>query len=210
MPYHIYTLFIQKYANFIKMQESSIESFKPASRQQWRKWLQKNHDKKQSVWLILYRKEAEIPTVHWSDAVDEALCFGWIDSQRKSIDKEKFMQRFSIRKPNSTWSKINKQKIKRLTKEGLMTAAGLKVIEAAKRNGSWSVLDDVEELIIPKDLEDAFRKKAGSKKHFVSLSRSKRRAMLLWLALTKRPETRATRVSRIAEHCAKKLTSDLF
>jgi uncharacterized protein YdeI (YjbR/CyaY-like superfamily) len=192
------------------MKESSIESFTPGSRQQWRKWLEKNHSKKQSVWLILYRKESDIPTLDWSDAVDEALCFGWIDSTRKSIDKEKFMQRFSIRKPNGTWSKINKQKIKRLMKEGLMTTAGVKVIEAAKENGSWSVLDEVEEHVIPKDLEDAFKKKAGSKNHFLSLSKSRRRAMLLSLALTKRPETRAARISKIAEHCAKKLTTDLF
>jgi len=162
------------------------------------------------VWLILYRKESDIPTINWSDAVDEALCFGWIDSVRKSIDEEKFMQRFSTRKSNSTWSKINKQKIKRLIKEGLMTEAGMKVIKAAKQNGSWSILDDVEEHVIPKDLEDAFRKKAGSKSHFLSLTRSKRRAMLLALALTKRPETRARRIEMIADHCAKKLTSELF
>ena len=191
------------------MKETSIESFTPGSRQQWRKWLQKNHNKTQSVWLILHRKESGIPTLDWSDAVDEALCFGWIDSIRKSVDEEKFMQRFSVRKPNSTWSKINKQKIKRLIKEGLMTEAGMQVIKVAKQNGSWSVLDDVEEHIIPKDLEAAFKKKAGSKSHFLSLSKSKRRAMLLSLALTKRPETRAMRISKIAEHCAKKLTSDL-
>ncbi len=190
------------------MKETSIESFTPGSRQQWRKWLQKNHNKTQSVWLILHRKESGIPTLDWSDAVDEALCFGWIDSIRKSVDEEKFMQRFSVRKPNSTWSKINKQKIKRLIKEGLMTEAGMQVIKVAKQNGSWSVLDDVEEHIIPKDLEAAFKKKAGSKSHFLSLSKSKRRAMLLSLALTKRPETRVLRISKIAEHCAKKLTSD--
>lgn len=192
------------------MKESPIESYTPGSRKQWRTWLQKNHDKKQSVWLILYRKEANIPTLDWSEAVDEALCFGWIDSIRKSIDKEKFMQRFSMRKPNSTWSKINKQKIKRLIKEGLMTEAGMQVIKAAKKNGSWSILDEVEEHIIPKDLDDAFRKKAGSKNHFLSLSKSKRRVMLLSLALTKRPETRSARIARIAEHCAKKLTTDIF
>ena len=190
--------------------EPQIESVCPDSRQQWRKWLQKNHNKKDSVWLILYKKESNIPTIHWSDAVDEALCFGWIDSQRKSIDEEKFMQRFSKRKANSTWSKVNKQKIQRLTKEGLMTKAGLNVIEAAKENGSWSVLDEVEELMIPKDLQDAFKKKAGSKSYFLSLSKSKQRAILLRLVLTKRPETRAKRIREIAEHCAKKITPALF
>lgn len=151
-----------------------------------------------------------MPTVDWSDAVDEALCFGWIDSQRKSIDEEKFMQRFSKRKANSTWSKVNKQKIQLLTQEGLMTEAGMKVIEVAKQNGSWSILDEVEELVVPKDLEQAFKKKAGSKSYFLSLSKSKRRAALLWLVLTKRPETRVKRIAEIAEHCAKKLPLDLF
>lgn len=192
------------------MEESEIGSVCPDNRQQWRKWLQKNHTTKDSVWLVLYKKESDIPTVNWSDAVDEALCFGWIDSQRKSIDEEKFMQRFSRRKANSTWSKVNKQKIQRLIKEGLMTKAGLEVIEAAKQNGSWSILDDVEEHVIPKDLEAAFKKKAGSKSFFLSLSKSKRRAALLALVLTKRPETRAKRVREIAEHCAKKLPPGIF
>jgi uncharacterized protein YdeI (YjbR/CyaY-like superfamily) len=186
-----------------KIKEPEVESVSPGNRQQWRKWLQKNHTKKDSVWIILHKKESNIPTVAWSDAVDEALCFGWIDSQRKSIDKEKFMQRFS--KANSTWSKVNKQKIQRLTKEGRMTEAGLKVIEVAKQNGSWSILDEVEKLVIPKDLEDAFKKKAGSKRYFLSLSRSKRRVALLGLVLTKRPETRAKRIGEIAEHCAQNL-----
>src|SRR5687768_8946652 len=99
------------------MKEPEIESFSPTSRAQWRKWLQKNHDKKDAVWLICYKKDSDKPAIPWSDFVDEGLCFGWIDSIRKSIDDEKFMQRFSKRKPNSTWSKINKEKVKRLTKE---------------------------------------------------------------------------------------------
>lgn len=186
------------------MNENQIESIYLKSRQHWRKWLQKNHDKKDSIWLICYKKESNTPSIAWSDAVDEALCFGWIDSQRNSIDEEKFMQRFSRRKANSTWSKVNKQKIQRLVKEGLMTEAGIKVIEAAKRNGSWSTLDEVEERTIPKDLENAFKKRRGSKSYFLSLSRSKRRVLLLGLVMAKRPETRAKRISEIVERCVKK------
>lgn len=186
------------------MNKDPIEPIYLKSRRHWRKWLQKNHDKKDSVWLICYKKESNTPTIAWSDAVDEALCFGWIDSQRRSIDDEKFMQRFSRRKATSTWSKINKQKIQRLTKEGLMTEAGIKVIEAAKRNGSWSILDEVEELMIPNDLEIAFKKRSGSKKHFLTLSRSTRRALLLGLVLTKRPETRIKRIREIVDLSAKK------
>lgn len=184
--------------------ENDIESFYPNSRQQWRKWLQKNHNKKHSVWVIHYKKESNIPTVTWSDAVDEALCFGWIDSQKKSIDNKKFMQRFSRRKPNSTWSKVNKQKIQRLIKEGHMTKAGFEIIETAKQNGSWSILDKVEELTIPKDLESAFKKSPHSKSYFLSLSRSKRRLLLLGLILAKRQETRVKRIREIIESGTKK------
>ncbi|HYF67210.1 MAG TPA: YdeI/OmpD-associated family protein [Ohtaekwangia sp.] len=179
------------------MKENDIESFCPKNRQQWRKWLQKNHDKKKSVWLIYYKKESNIPTITWSDAVDEALCFGWIDSQRKSIDESKFMQRFSQRKANSIWSKINKQKIDQLIKDGFMTTAGMKCVEVAKENGSWSVLDEVEELIIPEDLNEAFKKKPGSKKYFLSLSKSRRKLLLFRLMNAKQQETRAKRIREI-------------
>jgi uncharacterized protein YdeI (YjbR/CyaY-like superfamily) len=187
------------------MKEDDIESICPTNRQQWRNWLQKNHDKKQSVWLIYYKKKSNKPTVSWSDAVNEALCFGWIDSQKKSIDEEKFKQRFSRRKTNSTWSKVNKQKIKLLTEEGLMTKAGLRMIEAAKQNGSWAILDEVEELIIPEDLEVAFKKRAGSKRYFLNLSKSKRRYYLQWLVSSKRQETRLKRIVEIVKLSAEKL-----
>jgi len=177
------------------------ESFYPRSRQQWRTWLAKNHDKKESVWLICYKKDSHKPSIPWSDFVDEALCFGWIDSIRKPIDHEKFMQRFSRRKPKSTWSKINKQKVKHLIKTGRMTEAGLAVIAVAKKNGYWSILDDVEELTIPEDLNRAFKKKPGSKKYFESLSRSKRRLILVGLVMTKRSETRTKRIDEIVENC---------
>ena len=186
------------------MTKPEIESFSPTSREHWRKWLQKNHEKKDAVWLICYKKNSSKPSIPWSDFVDEGLCFGWIDSIRKSIDDEKFMQRFSKRKPNSTWSKINKQKVKQLTNEGLMTDAGLKVIEIAKQNGSWSILDEVEELTIPKDLDLAFKKKPGSKNNFVNMSRSNRRLLLLGLVMTKRKETRAKRISEIVKLSAAK------
>jgi uncharacterized protein YdeI (YjbR/CyaY-like superfamily) len=186
------------------MKKDEIESTTPKSREQWRKWLQKNHEKKDSVWLIYYKKDTNKPTVTWSDAVDEALCFGWIDGLKKSIDEEKFMQRFTRRKANSTWSKINKQKVKRLIKEGLMTKAGLEAVKTAKQNGSWSKLDKVEELTIPKDLEAAFKKKHGSKKQFLSLGRSKRKLLLFGLVMTKQPATKAKRIREIIELCSAK------
>src|SRR5690606_24902090 len=108
------------------------------------------------------------PSITWSEAVDVALCFGWIDSKKIKIDEETAHQFFSKRKPKSTWSKINKEKVRRLMETGLMTKAGYEIIERAKQNGSWIILDEVEELRIPEDLEIAFKKQKGAKAYFLS------------------------------------------
>ena len=179
------------------------ETFCPTNSQEWRKWLEKNHEKKQSVWLICYKKSSDKPTLNWSDAVDEALCFGWIDSTKRSIDEESYMQYYGKRKPNSMWSKINKQKVEKLIADGRMTYAGFAAIETAKQNGSWTLLDQVEELIIPDDLEAAFSKHSGSKDFFLSQSRSIKKGMLAWIVLAKRNETRQKRINEIAK-CAEK------
>lgn len=174
-----------------------LETFSPKNRQEWRHWLRENHDKKQSIWLIYHKKESKQPSIVYSDAVDEALCFGWIDSKSKPIDSDRYMQFFCRRKPKSVWSKINKAKIARLTEEGLMTQAGFDSIEIAKQNGSWTILDDAEELIIPTDLEEAFQKMPDAKNYFLNLSRSDKRNILQWLVLAKRPETRQNRIDEI-------------
>jgi uncharacterized protein YdeI (YjbR/CyaY-like superfamily) len=176
-----------------------IETFYPKSRQEWRNWLHDNHVKKQSVWLIYYKKKSNTPTVIYSEAVDEALCFGWIDSKAKSLDEEKFMQFFSRRKKNSVWSKVNKEKVERLICEGLMTKAGYEIIETAKQNDSWTILDEAESLIIPDDLNKAFEKRPNAKKYFLDLSRSDKRNILQWLVVAKRQETRQKRITEIVE-----------
>lgn len=190
--------------------EDGIESICPSSRQAWREWLQANHAKKQAVWLIYYKKKSNLPTVIYSDAVDEALCFGWIDSKAKPIDEEKYMQFFTKRKPKSIWSKINKEKIERLTKEGLMTKAGFEIIEIAKQNGSWTILDESEALIIPEDLKKGFQKSTAAMDYFSSLSRSDKRNILQWLVLAKRQETREKRIAEIIELAEQKLKPKQF
>ena len=115
------------------MPKKDIESFTPKSQADWRKWLEKNHVSKEAIWLIIYKVSSNIPSVKWGDAVDEALCFGWIDSTKKSIDKDSYMQYYSKRKPNSTWSKINKDKVVKLIKNKQMTKAGLACIDIAKK-----------------------------------------------------------------------------
>ena len=187
------------------MKEKETETFCPSGRKQWRVWLNKNHAKKQSVWLVCYKVKSGKPSITWSDAVDEALCFGWIDSIRKSIDHETFVQFFSKRKPTSAWSKINKAKIERLIEADLMTPAGLASIETAKQNGTWTMLDQVEELVIPNDLEKAFKTKKGSKIFFLGLSKSVRKMILQWVMFAKREETRQKRVNEVATLAAKKL-----
>ncbi len=177
--------------------EKEIATIQPKSRQEWRQWLEANHDTQKSVWLIYHKKKANLPTVTYSDTVDEALCFGWIDSKAKPLDEERFMQFFCPRKAKSVWSKINKQKIDRLTKEGRMTKAGFDTIERAKLNGSWTILDEVEELVVPDDLAQALAQQPEAENYFGTLSRSDKRNLLQWLVLAKRPETRQKRINEI-------------
>ncbi|MDB5014024.1 MAG: hypothetical protein JWQ25_2226 [Daejeonella sp.] len=190
--------------------EIEVDFFCPTSREEWRQWLTENHVSKQSVWLVQYKMKAKTSSISWSEAVDEALCFGWIDSMRKSVDDEKFIQFFTKRKPTSVWSKINKAKILQLIEKGLITPAGHESIEIAKRNGSWTILDDVEELIIPADLQKEFESKPGSKEYFLSLSKSVIKMILQWLVLAKRAETRKNRIKEIAELAAQKTRPKQF
>ena len=168
----------------------------------WRDWLAENHATKYGVWLVSYKKKTNVNSVNWSDAVDEALCFGWIDSIRKTVDENSYKQFFTQRKKNSGWSKINKDKIERLISEGKMSKAGYSAIEIAKANGSWNLLDEVEEMIIPVELMNAFNSFPGSLDYFNGLSKSIRKMMLHWVASAKRVETKEKRVMEIAERAS--------
>lgn len=183
------------------MLKKDIEKFYPKTKQEWRDWLIKNHKTQESIWVIFYKQKTNISTITWSEAVEEALCFGWIDSVKKKLDTESSIQYFSKRRPKSTWSKINKEKILELTKQGKMSKAGLEIVEIAKQNGSWTLLDQVEDLIIPKDLEIEFIKKPKSKEYFLTLSKSTKKVILYWLVNAKTNKTRQKRISEIIE-CA--------
>ena len=191
------------------MQEN-IETFYPKNINEWRTWLEKNHNIKKSIWLIYYKKDTNIPTITWSQAVDEAICFGWIDSTARSIDNEKYMQYFSKRKPTSVWSKINKEKVERLSSQNLITPAGYASIEIAKKNGSWEILDTVEEYKIPEDLEIEFMKKENSKDFFISLNKSTQKSILQWLVLAKKDETRKQRIIEIVNCADQKIKPKQF
>jgi uncharacterized protein YdeI (YjbR/CyaY-like superfamily) len=176
------------------MEEKQIETIYPLSSSDWRKWLKDNHHAKQSIWVVQYKRKSTKPTISWTEAVDEALCYGWIDSTRKSIDEESFRQLFTRRKPSSVWSKINKHKVVQLINEGRMEQAGLKSIEIAKQNGSWTILDEVEELIIPDDLKKAFDTHPSAESYFGNLSKSNKKIVLKSIAVAKRAETREKRI----------------
>ena len=194
----------------MQKQKEDTETFHPANRQAWRLWLEQNHRSRPSVWLVFHKTKTGKRGLSWSEAVDEALCFGWIDSKAKPIDGDKYAQFFSKRKARSTWSKVNKEKVQKLMDDGNMAEAGLAIIEIAKQNGSWTILDEVEELIIPDDLEAAFETKPGSKDFFLGLSKSVRKAILQWLVLAKREETRQKRIDEVAELAGQKLKPKQF
>ncbi len=187
-----------------------VEDYCPYDKKEWRKWLELNHNKKEAVWLIFYKKKSPNYNLSWSDSVDEALCFGWIDSTKKTIDKERYMQYFSRRKPNSIWSKINKDKVDYLNSENLMQEAGYKTIEIAKENGSWTFLDEVEALLIPEDLKEEFVNHKGSMEYFDNLSKSDKKNLLYWILSAKRKETRQKRILEIVENVNKNLKPKQF
>ena len=183
------------------MEETEI--YCPANQQEWRKWLEKNHQQKNSVWLVIHKKNTANTNLSWSQAVDHALCFGWIDSTKRIIDAERYKQYFCKRKAVSNWSKINKEKVTSLTKKGLMTQAGHKSIAIAKANGSWTILDTVEALEIPADLAEELKKRKGATEFFVALSKSGKKQLLYWVISAKRKETRQKRIQEIAENAGK-------
>jgi uncharacterized protein YdeI (YjbR/CyaY-like superfamily) len=179
-------------------------------RKAWRAWLAKNHDKKSFVWLIMYHKSSDKPSVYYDEAVEEALCFGWIDSKPNKRDHESRYQYFSKRKPVSNWSKLNKTRIKTLTKLGLMQPAGLAAISIAKKNGSWTSLDNVEKMVMPPDLQRAFNKDKKALQNFEAFPPSARKAILHWITAAKRPETREKRIGETVALAAKNIRANQY
>ena len=162
----------------------------------WRRWLAENHDKEtDGIWLVLYKKETGRPTLEYEEAVEEALCFGWIDSIIKRIDDDKYCRKFTPRKNDSKWSSTNKKRAEKTIKEGRMTEFGLARIEAAKRSGSWAM--DPRPVIssdIPQDLSGALARNRKAKDFFEMLAPTYRKHFIGWIVTAKRPETRAKRL----------------
>ena len=180
----------------------------PASRAAWRRWLADNHARPTGIWLISYKASTGKQGFDYNDAVEEALCFGWIDGKVQAVDTERTMLWFSPRKPKSAWAASNKARVERLAAAGLMTEAGHAKIDAAKRDGSWTALDTIDALDIPPDLQRAFRKHRGAAANFNRFPPGVMRGILQWIATAKRPETRARRVEETAREAARNVRAN--
>jgi len=178
------------------------------NRTEWREWLLLNHASSKGVYVILYKVSSEKESMRWEEAVQEALCFGWIDSVVKRIDNEKRKQLFTPRKLKSGWSKVNKNHIKKLTANSLMHKSGLQKIKIAKKDGSWSSRDDAENLIISNDLKKAFVKNKLAFKNFQALSKTYKKSYLHWIYSAKREETKKKRILKTIQLYAQNISKN--
>ena len=160
----------------------------------WRAWLDRNHASAQGVWVVTWRAQTGKPRLDYDALVEEALCFGWVDSREQPVDDERSMQLVTPRKQGSSWARSNKERIARLDNAGMLADAGRRVVEAARADGSWSRYDAAEALEIPADLKAALAVDAQAAQNFKAFSDAGRRAILRWLIDAKRPATRAKRI----------------
>jgi uncharacterized protein YdeI (YjbR/CyaY-like superfamily) len=181
---------------------ASLEQVYAADRAAWRRWLAANHASSPGIWLVFDKKSSRPDRLAYVDAVEEALCFGWIDSTARTLDDTRYVQLMAPRKPKSTWARTNKARVERLIALGLMAEAGLASIERAKANGSWESLDAVEAMVMPDDLVAALAATPGAAERFAAFAPSARKGYLHWINSAVRPETRAHRVSEVAGHAA--------
>jgi uncharacterized protein YdeI (YjbR/CyaY-like superfamily) len=186
---------------------SDLSRVRPKSRKVWRAWLEKHHAASSGVWLVYAKKHSGLPSLTYNDAVEEALCFGWIDSKINPIDEDFYMQVFTPRKSKSTWSSLNKTRVARLLAAGLMAPAGLAAVKAAKRSGTWDAVKHLEQLAVPPDLAKALKANPDARRHWGSYTSSRRKGVLYRLAGAKRPETRARYLRDIIENMARNLSS---
>ena len=166
-----------------------------ADRGAWRAWLVEHHEVERGAWLVLYRKAASTPSVTYDDAVLEAVAFGWIDSRVAKVDGERHIQLFSHRKPSSAWSASNRERVERLLADGLMTPAGMALVEEAKCTGRWEALVDVQAGVVPDDLARALERDPMASGFFDAFPPSSKQIILEWIASAKRPQTRAARIA---------------
>ncbi|MBC2933277.1 YdeI family protein [Nocardioides sp. zg-1228] len=174
------------------------ERLEPRTVEEWSAWLVEHHRQPDGVWLVSPRRATERPFTY-EVAVLEALRYGWVDSTVKPLDEQRSMQWFAPRRRGSMWTRINKGRIARLQEAGLLEPAGAAAVAVAKETGMWTLMDAVEDLVVPDDLAAAFERHPGAREHWESWSASAQKLILTWIVLAKRPETRAARVETTAE-----------
>lgn len=183
-------------------------SIHPKSRSAWRKWLEAHHTQTTGVWLVSYKKATGKPRVEYDEAVEEALCFGWVDSKPNKLDEERSLLWFAPRKAGTGWSKLNKERVEKLMQAGLMAEAGLAKVRRAQQDGSWNALDAVDALEIPSDLAQAFSKNETALGYFEAFPRSVKRGILEWISNAKKPETRAKRIAETVAQAAQNIRAN--
>ncbi len=179
------------------------ERFEPSTAEEWGEWLARHHDRAAGVWLVTPRRASSRQTVDYDTAVTEALRFGWVDATVRTLDDDRVMQWFAPRRPTSGWASSNKERIERLRAEGRLEPAGEKVIRIAQENGTWTMYDDVEQLVVPDELATALAARPGAAEAWEAFTPSARRQMLAWIVQAKRPDTRARRVRDVADGAAR-------
>jgi uncharacterized protein YdeI (YjbR/CyaY-like superfamily) len=180
------------------------------TRKIWRNWMAKYHEKETSVWLIIFHKKSRQASVYYDEAVEEALCFGWVDSVSNSRNEESSYLYFAKRKPKSNWSKANKDRVEKLTKLGLIMPAGQAMIDLAKQTGTWTALEVVDQLTIPPDMQKLFDKNKTAEKNFLAFPASTRRGILEWILNAKRPETRQKRIEETVTLAAQNIRANQY
>jgi uncharacterized protein YdeI (YjbR/CyaY-like superfamily) len=176
------------------------KTYHPKTRKEWRQWLEKNHIISPGIWLIYYKKESGKPRVSYEEAVEEALCFGWIDSLPRKLDMKRAMLKFTPRKPKAVWSDLNKARVEKLISQKMMTVSGLAKVEQAKKDGSWHLLNatnyHTDNNSLPEDLQKALAKNKKAFENFNAFPLGYRRRFLFWIDSAKRPETRKARIKQ--------------
>lgn len=185
--------------NEIEAEYKGLPVVYPQSISEWRNWLEEFHNSAKSVWVLMFKKSTGISSITYNEALDEALCFGWIDSKSNKRDEQSFYQIFSPRNPKSNWSRVNKNKIAVLEEQGKMAPKGREMVELAKRTGTWTALDLVEDLFIPQEMQQLFSQFPNAKSHYEAFPRSVKRGILEWIYSSKTDGTKMKRIRTTVE-----------
>jgi uncharacterized protein YdeI (YjbR/CyaY-like superfamily) len=174
------------------------------NRKEWREWLEKNHSTSSEAWLVYYKKHTGKKSIPYDDAVEESICFGWIDGKVRRIDDEKYMQRYTPRRESSVWSLSNKNRVRKMIKAGRMTPAGMKLVRAAKKSGKWdAAYSSKKDFEMPADLVKALKAYGQAWKNFSKFAKGYKYSYVTWVNWAKTKETRERRIKKVVERCAK-------